>query len=324
MHRKWVNRSSWRGGGAGCFRRSPFDPPIVPMVLLVNCQPIADVADLLRHPGLQAATEAFLHRPTALPSTSSKIIYACQSEEATCAADEPALLCTSDATTCLAVAVVGGGRARMLHHDEATTKCPTALQQTVAGLGRQPVKLWLVGAYCDAGGTGAKVRWRATRLPPPLPSCIIVLHHQLGGAPLTALPFACPSGRQPAARVPAPQRSGPRGAAVLRRRRQHRPRWLPPLDRPHARPVHPGGLARCAAPRPARPAAARPHGAVGVWKRSLCWEQPAAQHLRRRRPPAGPDAAAGPAPRAHPVARRRAAAPARRPPAAAVVHQPRP
>ena len=149
-------------------------------MLLVGGQPVSTAA-LLQHPAIQAAAARFLAAAGSSSMPAGKqLIYACQGEEATCAADEDALLCSSDATTCLIAAVAApvpsnthaaaaaaagaaAGQppvsvARIVHHDEATTRSLPALQQTVAGLGSAVARLWLVGAYADARGTGAEVR----------------------------------------------------------------------------------------------------------------------------------------------------------------------
>ncbi|EFN52430.1 hypothetical protein CHLNCDRAFT_138942 [Chlorella variabilis] len=158
------------------------------MVLLVNGETV-EAAGLLEHPRLRAASLLFLAQPAALPADAI-ILYACQGEEATAesspeaqdadrpgssavagaaaaaagGAEPPLVLSSSDATTCLIAALVsssentdgGGVAARIVHHDESTTLSPAALRQTVAGLGPR-AKLWLAGAYADAGGVGARV-----------------------------------------------------------------------------------------------------------------------------------------------------------------------
>ncbi len=152
-------------------------------MLLVDGQPVS--AELLpQHPALQAAAQRFLAAAATPLPAHRKLLYVCQGEEATCAADEDALLCSSDATTCLVAALVAfepssspsmavaaaaaaapvpgaaapAAIARILHHDESTTRSLAALRHTVAGLGAAAARLWLVGAYGDGRGTGAKVR----------------------------------------------------------------------------------------------------------------------------------------------------------------------
>ena len=147
-------------------------------MLLVEGQPVS-AESLQQHPALQAAAERFLAAAAAPLPAHRKLIYVCQAEEAACAAVEEALLCSSDATTCLIAALVAAGPsgsspsaaapptaaaeaaapiARIVHHDESTTRSLAALQHTVAGLGNAAARLWLVGAYADSRGTGAKVR----------------------------------------------------------------------------------------------------------------------------------------------------------------------
>lgn len=154
------------------------------MLLVDNARVTADA--LPQHPTLRAAAERFLAAVSAPLPPHRKLIYVCQGEEATCAADEDALLCSSDATTCLIAALVATGPsasglaaaaagvsaaapaaaavsaaqapiARIVHHDEVTTRSLAALQHTVAGLGGAAARLWLAGAYLDERGTGTKV-----------------------------------------------------------------------------------------------------------------------------------------------------------------------
>ena len=83
----------------------------------------------------------------------------------------------------------GNTLARIVHHDETTTRSLTALQRTVAGLGQKAAtsnaaaaaaaataQLWLVGAYCDERGVGATV---ARRLLEFLEGCGTALEVQL-------------------------------------------------------------------------------------------------------------------------------------------------
>lgn len=166
------------------------------------------------------------------------LIYACQGEiaiitglsgaqaatdttsVAVAAATPPVVVCASDATTCLIVAIVAAGSpgvARIIHHDEHTTRSRAALQQTVAGLGcRHTAKLWLVGAYSDADGVGSKVLLQLLGF---LHACTARLEVQLccagahntaaDGAPrCTALALHLPSlEARPAA--PPPDQRGP-------------------------------------------------------------------------------------------------------------------
>lgn len=158
------------------------------MVLLVHGRRVA--ADtLLSHPALVEASQQFLSQPATLPV--GKLIYAAQGEEATVSAEEEAILCSSDATTCLIAVLVGsvavapgtaagaaaaGPIARVAHHDEVTTSSLAALQQTVAGLGSAPARLWLAGAYADTRGTGAAVASALLRF---LHTCEAALEVQL-------------------------------------------------------------------------------------------------------------------------------------------------
>lgn len=195
------------------------------MVLLVKGQRVAANA-LASHPALLAAGERFLALLQAGPAAAAaalppgKLVYALQGEEATVPADEPAVLCSSDATTCLIAVVVGSAAAagpagpaaapagagaaaegaaaaatqrlpppiaRVVHHDEGTTSSLAALQQTVAGLplAGPPTRLWLAGAYADSRGTGATVARSLLRF---LDSCEAALEVQLCciGQPNTA------------------------------------------------------------------------------------------------------------------------------------------
>ena len=158
------------------------------MVLLVNGETV-EAAGLLEHPRLRAASLLFLAQPAALPADASfsmrvrerrRQLKAARRRRtptgqaarrwrgaaaaAAGGAEPPLVLSSSDATTCLIAALVsssentdgGGVAARIVHHDESTTLSPAALRQTVAGLGPR-AKLWLAGAYADAGGVGARV-----------------------------------------------------------------------------------------------------------------------------------------------------------------------
>ena len=119
-----------------------------------------DAGDLELHPTLQLATETFLQQAS-LHTSTAPFVYSFQAEEVTISANAAAILCTSDATTCVAAVLVATATAadddsgplvaRIVHHDECTTASPSALQQTVAGLGHA-AKLWLVGAYLDPEG----------------------------------------------------------------------------------------------------------------------------------------------------------------------------
>ena len=161
-----------------------------PMVLLVRGQPVSatsllDCTDAV----LQAAAEAFLAQPEPLPQE-QPCVYACQGEEITMGAHAAGLLASSDATTCVIAALVSAaaaaatqGVARIVHHDEATTRSLASLQSTVAGLGQQATnaaaaaaQLWLVGGYRDERGTGAAV---ARRLLEFLEGCEAALEVQL-------------------------------------------------------------------------------------------------------------------------------------------------
>ncbi|KAL4422513.1 hypothetical protein ABPG75_008710 [Micractinium tetrahymenae] len=206
------------------------------MVLLVGGQPVAAAA-LLSHPEVQAAAEMFLQQPADIP-LGDKIIYACQGEEATCAADEAAWLSSSDATTCINAIVVaapdlassadtagapgaakdsctsaaGSGLARVMHHDEGT-----GVDATLAGLSCSTARLWLAGGYDDAGGMGRAVTTRllrclerrAARLHVEL-ACLGALNTAPDGSPCTtALAVDLHSLRaRPAAPHP-PERRGP-------------------------------------------------------------------------------------------------------------------
>lgn len=210
------------------------------MVLLVNGQRVTADA-LTSHPALLAAGERFLAQPqdgsaAALPP--GKLVYALQGEVATVPADEPAaVLCSSDATTCLIAVVVGSAAAgpaaaaadavpahvpppiaRVVHHDEGTTRSLAALQQTVAGLpvAGPPARLWLAGAYADERGTGAAV---AAALLHFLDGCEAALEVQLccvgqlnttadGSPRATALAVDLRSG-QASPLAPAPEQRGP-------------------------------------------------------------------------------------------------------------------
>ncbi|KAI3430258.1 hypothetical protein D9Q98_004854 [Chlorella vulgaris] len=207
------------------------------MVRLIDGHPIADAASLPNHPRLVQASARFLAQPDTVPE--GPLIYACQGEIASidglgvaaqaatdatsiavAAATPPVVLCASDATTCLIVAIVAAGSpgvARIIHHDEHTTRSRAALQQTVAGLGcRHTAKLWLVGAYAEADGVGSKVLLQLLGF---LHACTARLEVQLccagshntaaDGAPrCTALALHLPSlEARPAA--PPPDQRGP-------------------------------------------------------------------------------------------------------------------
>lgn len=169
-----------------------------------------------------------------------KIIYACQGEEATCSAGEAAWLASSDATTCIIAVLaaapdlassaqaageaaaapcgtstagtVRSGLARVVHHDEGT---PAGA--TLAGLGCCAARLWLAGAYEDAGGMGRAAAARllrclersSARLHVQL-ACLGVLNTAADGSPLsTSLAVDLRSlAARPAAPHP-PHRRGP-------------------------------------------------------------------------------------------------------------------
>jgi hypothetical protein len=220
-----------RGGplGATCKRWCRHRLLLVLISMLLRDGKIIKADALLEHPALRQTSETFLAESSEVPGGST-VLYACQSEivdvdlrdqpaysgvaappaEAPAPASLPsAILCSSDATTCVIVAIVAGVEdgsavhtvARIAHHDEGTTGSPVALQQTVAGLApaadrhTPAAKLWLAGAYADAGGVGARVLHRLLGF---LQRCKAALEVQLccvgrwntssGGAPLcTAL-----------------------------------------------------------------------------------------------------------------------------------------
>ena len=141
------------------------------MVLLVRGQPVS-AASLLDGSDRLPST-FFLAQPEPLPQ-GQPCVYACQGEEATMTAAVPAVLASSDATTCVIAALVTAAAvaaatqpavARIVHHDETTTRSFASLQRTVAGLGQLATNaavahLWLVGGYRDERGAGAAVARR--------------------------------------------------------------------------------------------------------------------------------------------------------------------
>ena len=157
------------------------------MVLLVRGQPVS-AASLLDGSDRLPST-SFLAQPEPLPQ-GQPCVYACQGEEATITAAVPAVLASSDATTCVIAALVTAAAvaaatqpavARIVHHDETTTRSFASLQRTVAGLGQLATNaavahLWLVGGYRDERGAGAAV---ARRLLEFLEGCEAALEVQL-------------------------------------------------------------------------------------------------------------------------------------------------